>query len=305
MAKFLEHLWLKIIAVLLGLLLWFHVATEKIYNYQLNLPITEVVLDENLTLANYPPKEVMVTVSATGKQLMRKKWRDRGLKIIANHLKQGSHEFLLNTSNTVISFPLTDLTIEEINSPSSVELQVDKIGEREVKVSADLISEADDGFAVSPLKNIIPPKVTIAGPESVIKNIDEILTEHKELTGLRNSLDITLSLVKPNVYGITVSPDTVLFSLEIVPVKTRKFDNVPIAVTNVPPSSNIEIVPAYVNVEITGPPAEIDLLNINALIITCDFRDKDEYGKAVLKIDCPPLYKVKNVSTDTVTINIR
>jgi YbbR domain-containing protein len=209
MAKLLEHLWLKIIAILLGLLLWFHVATEKIYNYQLNLPITEVVLDANLTLANNPPDEVMVTVSATGKQLMRKKWRDRGLKIIANHLKVGSHQFFLNTSNTVISSPLTDLTIEEINSPSSIVLEVDKIAEREVKVSADIISEADDGFAVSSLKNIIPPKVTITGPRSVINNIDEILTEHKELSGLRNSLNITLSLVKPDVYGIIVSPDTV------------------------------------------------------------------------------------------------
>jgi YbbR domain-containing protein len=299
MAKLLEHLWLKIIAILLGLLLWFHVAN------QLNLPITEVVLDANLTLANNPPDEVMVTVSATGKQLMRKKWRDRGLKIIANHLKVGSHQFFLNTSNTVISSPLTDLTIEEINSPSSIVLEVDKIAEREVKVSADIISEADDGFAVSSLKNIIPPKVTITGPRSVINNIDEILTEHKELSGLRNSLNITLSLVKPDVYGIIVSPDTVSFALEIVPVKTRQFENVPIAVTNVPPASNIELEPDYVNVEITGPPAEIDLLNINALIITCDFRDKDEDGKVALKIDCPPLYKVKNVSSDTVTIRLR
>lgn len=305
MAKILEHLWLKIIAILLGLLLWFHVATEKIYNYQLNLPITEVVLAENLTLANFPPDEVMVTVSATGKQLMRKKWRDRGLKIIANHLMVGSHQFFLNTSNTVISSPLTDLTIEEINSPTSIVLMVDKIAERVVKVSADIISEADDGFAVSPLKNIIPPKVTITGPESVINSINEILTEHKELSGLRNSLDITLSLVKPNVYGITISPDTISLALEIVPVKTRKFDKVPIAVTNVPPSINIELEPAYINVEITGPPAEIDLLNINALIITCDFRDKDENGRVALKIDCPPLYKIKNVSTDTVTINIK
>jgi YbbR domain-containing protein len=305
MAKLLEHFWLKIIAILLGLLLWFHVATEKIYTYQLDLPITEIILDENLTLANNPPVEVMVTVSATGKQLMRKKWRDRGLKIIANHLKIGTHQLFLNTSNTVISSPITDLTIEEINSPSSMDLEVDRIAEKEVKVSADIISEADDGFAVSSLKNIIPPKVTITGPRSVINNIDEVLTEHKELSGLRNNLDITLSLVKPDVYGIIVSPDTVSFALEIVPVKTRQFENVPIAVTNVPPTSNIDLEPAFVNVEITGPPAEIDLLNINALIITCDFREKDEDGRVAIKIDCPPLYKVKNVSADTVTIKIR
>lgn len=305
MAKLLEHFWLKIIAISLGLLLWFHVATEKIYNYQLNLPITEVILDENLTLADYPPNEVMVTVLATGKQLMRKKWRDRGLKIIANHLKIGSHEFFLNTSNTVISSPLTDLTIEEINSPSSIILQIDRIAKKEVIVRADVISETDDGFAVNPLKNINPPRVTISGPQSVIKNYDEILTESKELKGLRNSLELNLSLVKPEVYGITITPDTVSISLEIVPVKTRKFENVPIAVTNVPPGSNFELEPAYVEVEITGPPSEIDLLNINALIITCDFRNKDENGKVALNIDCPPLYKVKNVSRDTVIINIR
>ncbi len=127
MVKIFEHLWIKIIAILLGLLLWFHVATEKIYTYQLYLPISDIILADGLTLSTNPPDSLMVTVSATGKQLMRKKWRDRGLRIIASQFDMGKHNIPLNTSNTFISSPTSDVMLEEILSPSNINISVDRI----------------------------------------------------------------------------------------------------------------------------------------------------------------------------------
>ncbi len=40
MKSLLENFWLKIVALIMGLLLWFHVATEKIYNYEVRVPIS-------------------------------------------------------------------------------------------------------------------------------------------------------------------------------------------------------------------------------------------------------------------------
>ena len=127
MTKLFENLWLKIIALFFGLLLWFHVATEKNYTYQLYLPVSKIILKDGLTLNSKPPDSLMVTVSATGKQLMRKKWRSRGLKIIASQFTSGQYDLNLNTSNVLITSTTTDVTLSEILSPSNIKISVDKI----------------------------------------------------------------------------------------------------------------------------------------------------------------------------------
>ena len=45
-----NNIWIKLVALAMGLLLWFHVVTEKRYNYQLSLPVKEIALKNDLTL---------------------------------------------------------------------------------------------------------------------------------------------------------------------------------------------------------------------------------------------------------------
>lgn len=302
MIKVFDHMWLKIIALCLGLLLWFHVATEKVYNYQLKLPVVEVVLDQNLALSQAPPDSLEIIVSATGKQLLRQKWRDRGLKIIATQLGVGRRQFTLSTSNTFLISPSVDVSLDEVISPTTPIFWVDQIAEITAKVTPDIISEPDDGFALSGVSATVPAEVTVTGPRSVIRTISEIFTVRKELSGLRNNLDLTLPLALPEGYGISLDPDSVSVSVRVVPVKTRVFKDVPVVVYNAPPNQTVSSQPASVRIELTGPPQEIDLLNINALIASVDFVQKDTANQAALKIDCPTKFRVKNSSVDSVTL---
>lgn len=302
MAKIFEHFWLKIIAVVLGLLLWFHVATEKTYNYELNLPITEVVLDSGLTLSEEPPESLQVSISATGKQLMRKKWRDRGLRIMANRLKFGRHELPLTTDNVLISSPTSEVALEDIVFPSHLTLMVDYIDEKKVTVVPDLITEPGEGFAVGKVTRPKPSEVTLYGPRNLLSRISSINTDQKELIGLRNNIDLTLSLVLPDGYGLKAEPDSVRFTVEIVPVKTRVFENIPIVVYNAPSGQVVFSHPRVINVELTGPPADIDLLNRNALIASVDFNNLVDSSLVPIKIECPAKFKVKTATADSAKI---
>jgi len=66
-----DNLWVKLAAVVLAVLLWFHVATEKVYQHQYALPLTQVDIDENLVLTEPYPDSITVLVSASGKVLLR------------------------------------------------------------------------------------------------------------------------------------------------------------------------------------------------------------------------------------------
>jgi YbbR domain-containing protein len=305
MAKIFEHFWIKVIALVLGLLLWFHVATEKVYNYQLRLPLNEVVLDNDLTLAQAPPESLMIMVSATGKQLMRQKWRERGVKVVANQFGTGRHQLQLSPSNTSLASPARDISLEDIVSPKTLTLMVDRIGEEHVKVQPDLITEPEKGYAVSRISTPEPSEVTITGPQSQIRKITEISTVQKELSGLRNDVTLTLPLAKPDIFGVTLDPDSVSLTVEIVAVKTRVFENVPIVIYNTPSGQTAISSPSALTIELTGPPADIDLLNRNAIIASADFTKLSTDGKAPVKIDCPSKFRVKNSSADSVSISVQ
>ncbi len=301
MTKLFEHLWIKLIALVLGLMLWFHVATEKVYNYELNLPISDIVLDSGLTLAEKPPDSLLVTVSATGKQLMRKKWRGRGLKIIANQYKAGQHDFVLNTTNTFITTPISNVILDDVIFPANITLMIDHLVQKVTKVQPKIIIEPGEGFAVGMISSPRPNEIMLIGPRSIVRNISTVYTQERELQGLRDNIELTLPIEIPEGYGLYVNPDSVRVLIEIVPVKTRVFDNIPIVVYNLPAGENLLPRPSVLSIELTGSPGEIDLINKNALIASADYKLLSDSGYVPVKIDCPVMFKVKNSSIDSVT----
>lgn len=303
MKKLLENFWIKLFALLLGLLLWFHVATEKLYTYQLELPIKEIVLGNDLTLSNTPPESLQVTVLASGKQLLRKKWRERGLKITATQFNTGFQDLTLNRSNTALISPTADISLEEINFPPNIELNIDHIDSKEIPIESDLNIIADDGFSVNSVILMEPKTITITGPRRLIQKIPVVFTEKKDLTGLRNNLNLTLPLATPSGYNIQLEPDSVTVNIEVVPIKTRMFKNIPIVIFNKPPDKDIILMPGVVEVELTGPPAEIDIFNRSLLVASVDYKSLTEGADSLLvKVDCPPRFKIKDISTRSVKI---
>ncbi|NOY88150.1 MAG: YbbR-like domain-containing protein [FCB group bacterium] len=305
MAKIFENFWLKMIALILGLLLWFHVATEKVYNYQMWLPVSKIVLAKDLALYQNPPESIMAVVSATGKQLMRKKWRRRGVKIVADQFKTGHYKLKLNTSNTFLSLPATAVTLVDVVSPTTIDLAIDRFSKKKVKVNPNIITEPDEGYTVSSISPPVPKEVTLYGPYNIIRKYSQVYTQRKELAGLRNNLSLTLPLALPVGYGLSISPDSVRLSIEVVPVKTRIFENVPVVVYNVPAQKTVTPEPSSINIELTGPPSEIDLLNKNALIASVDYHKIDSLGRASITINCPSKFKVKKYSPDSVRMIVQ
>jgi YbbR domain-containing protein len=211
----------------------------------------------------------------------------------------------LNTNNTFLAAGGNMVTLEEIVFPTSLLLNIDFRMERSLQVVPDIVATPDEGYAVRTISEPVPSEVTVIGPRSVVKSLSRVDTERKELTGLRNNIDLTLPILVPPGQDITIEPDSVRVLLEIVPVKTRVFDGIPVMVYNAPPGREVLINPATIRVELTGPPAEIDLLNRNALIASVDYRLLDSKFTAAIKIDCPSHFQVKEISADSATLSVQ
>jgi YbbR domain-containing protein len=302
--RILNNFWLKALALILGFLLWLHVATDKVYNYQLTLPVTKVDLREHSTLVSKPPDSVVAVVSAKGKQLLRTTWRRQGVRINISKLQAGSHTITLNNENTFLVSSTKNVLLEDIVTPTNIDIVIDQESHTDVAVSPDIVTEPEDGFAVSRRMDILPDRVTLYGPKSIIRSITAVHTEHRELSGLRNSVTLSLPLVLPEGYGMRLQPDSVKVTVEVVPVKTRVYDNLPVVVYNVPVDRTAVTNPAAVRVELAGPPEDIDLLNKYAITVSADYKLATPTGMAPVKIDCPANFRVRKSSVDSVRIII-
>lgn len=302
MVKLLNNFWLKVVALAAGGIIWLHVVTEKSYNYELNLPITEITLKDDLTLAEPPPDSLTVAVSGTGKRLLRRQWRTEGLRINANQYQTGRYKVNVSVVNTFLVNPQGDISLDEVVHPTVVELSIDRRGEIRLPVEADITCSADEGFAVAYPIEIDPPEVVLEGPETMLNSITSVPTIHQDLTGLRTNVALFLPLVTPEGYDMAVYPDSVRLRIEIVPVRTRVYPDLSVVVFNAPSDANLQPKPARVTVEMTGPPDEIALLNANALTVSADYKQLSEHGWAPIKVSCPPNFKVKKTSIDSIQL---
>jgi hypothetical protein len=69
--KIFSNLGWKIVAILLALVLWFHVATEKVYEKTFPAKIQTIGLRQNLKVSDIGPASTDVSIVATGKQLIQ------------------------------------------------------------------------------------------------------------------------------------------------------------------------------------------------------------------------------------------
>ncbi len=302
MLKLLDNLWAKLFALLIGALIWFHVATEKSYNFEVQLPITKVDLKENLALSRLVTDTVIATVAATGKQLLREKWVSRGMRLSAISYGVGQHQVTLSPSNLFLADNVAGIKIHEILSPATVMLDIDNQFVARVKVVPEFSATADNGFAVTRLTEISPEEITVVGPRAAVKGLKSLSTESRQLTGLRTDASIKLAIVPPVEKNIQFAPDSVTLTIRVVPVKTRTYDNLPVVVFNSPQGSSVSIEPSIITLDLAGSPEDIDLLNRNALTVSVDYRQKNAQNKAKIKVDCPSGFRVARLSIDSVTI---
>jgi hypothetical protein len=303
MKYLLQNFWLKMLALVIGLLVWFHVATDKTYTYQLRLPITQVDLREHNTLASLPPDSLTVVVSAKGKQLIRSEWREQGVRINISKLQSGEHVFNLTPENTSLINASKNVRIDEIVFPNPIEVDVDVESKVELPVQPEVTISPDDGYAITGRVEVIPPRVMVTGPKSILRSLKSVHIENRELSGIRNNITIAARVEPPQGYGIKIEPESVIVKMNIVPVSSKVFESIPVIVYNAPSNHSITPNPQSVRIELTGPPDEINLLNRNSITASVDFRQRDSLtGMAPIKVDCPANIRVKKISNDAIRI---
>jgi YbbR domain-containing protein len=214
MVKQLTHNWLlKLLSLVFAVILWSFVMGEQKLEQGYSVPLQLQNVPAGLMVANEVPSLVDVRISGPRTVLMNLRPNDISLTVDLEDLPPGLTAFrrLEERLNIPSALKVTRL------SPSFVDVKLERIKEKEVPVRNEIVGKPASGFRVGEVR-INPPRVTISGAESELKDISEVGTEEISVDGVRESFTLMVPIVYRGKYAALKNQKTVEILVTIEPL---------------------------------------------------------------------------------------
>lgn len=215
---FTNNLGYKLIAVLLALLLWFDVRTDKVTVIDYPVSLTLSIVGDEMTITNDPPAEVEVSFSGTGRDLLR---LDKESMSIQKDVQGGDNDTLLiNLDLQDVQRP-GDLPVTPIGiTPGSIEVVTDRYVEKTVPLQTEGSPQArGEGYHVVEV-TVEPTRVLLRGVTAELGDIGSLSLDLTQLSRGPGRFDQQLAIAVPEKFRtVTVTPDSVRIQGVVVPIE--------------------------------------------------------------------------------------
>ncbi|MGB5107957.1 MAG: CdaR family protein [Candidatus Zixiibacteriota bacterium] len=298
----LNNLTLKIGAVLLALLLWVHVATNKTYEHQIDLQLKVVNVPTGLALVSDVPPIVTVRVKTTGKQLIALSTRQHSLAIDASEYREGSFERDLTDRDAATAF---DQAYEQVGIvfPRKLFFRFERETAKNLLVEPKIRAVAGPGFIIVGDPKVEPEMVTVTGPNSSVRGLKAIETLPVELNGLTTSTSHKVELLLPDSLHLTLGDSAVTVSFTIEPMVERTLSDIAVKAPRDFNNSRYSFSPATIAVRLGFPASLRDSLDFRQ--VRASFSLGDDYRdsvRAAIRYTLPANVTVIGNSLDSVLI---
>ncbi|MDX6611335.1 MAG: hypothetical protein QOD75_521 [Blastocatellia bacterium] len=217
---FLDYWNLKLLALAITLGIWFAVngqrtpTTERFPGVQLNFQ-----LPPDMAISNDPSEVVELTLSGAKSDLNLINPRDLNVGLDITDRRPGDRVMQLSPGRLKIDLP-SGVRLERIQ-PSSIQVRVEPIQERELEIEPRLEGKLASGYELSGV-SISPQRMRVRGPASHVNALIRASTETIVVEGRKE--DFTVPQVAVDVPGqkILVLDSTVDVTVHIRPLKLSK-----------------------------------------------------------------------------------
>jgi hypothetical protein len=181
-----DNLGLKLVALVMALLVYLNVYTDRPASLLVSFPIQIVDLEDSLSLAGPLPGAVQAELKGTGKALIRMRLSEPMLRVSLAGVEPGRFERAISAAD----LPLADfpgVVVERVVGPRMLEMNLERKVSVRVPVAARL-----EGAGAAQLRDAqvwtVPRSVLVTGPESIVAALDSVVLEPVRLEGRRDSV---------------------------------------------------------------------------------------------------------------------
>jgi hypothetical protein len=188
-----DNLGLKFTALLLAVLVYLNVYTDRATTMLVSFPLEYTELPESLSVSGPLPAVVQAELRGTGKQLILLRVKEPRIQLSLAGARRGRWERALAASD----LPLPEdgsIAMENLVGPRVVTLEIDRRAHRDIPVAAHVSGQPAPGFAWSGVALPEPSRVRVTGPEQVLMDLDTLELAPVRIDGRRDTLS---ALVTP------------------------------------------------------------------------------------------------------------
>jgi len=268
---FSKNILLKVIALVLGLFLWFHAVTDQAHQLDYPVPLEIVVSDTTLVIVNEPPSEVSIIFAGTGKELLKLWWKKPFFVKEVEGSDVGVRDLSLDVSS--LSMP-SDINLIPlgVKSPAELHLALDRLIERELTIVSRLRIVPDEGYVLAGGVSIDPPTVLLSGARGELSNVDSIMTVEGVVDGVKDSFDISLPLDLSGMRTVAPSVKKVTLSGKVEKFVEIELGEIPITIRG-RLRDEFSVLPGNIELAVIGPISLIQVLNKNEIDVYIEIND--------------------------------
>lgn len=297
-----RHVGLKLMSLALALLLWMVVAGEETVERGLRVPLELQQVPAGLELTGDIPSAVDVRVRGSSGALSRLAAGDVVAVIDLRTAREGHRLFPLTPDQMRVPFGVEVVQI----TPSAVAIAFEKSASRQVPVVPAVEGRPAPGFVVG--GRIADPKtVEVVGPESVVKEVTEVLTEAVNVAGARQNVTqtVVLGLLDPSLRLKNTRSATA--TVEIVPAPLERVLHArPIHLRGLGQDLQAQAIPPTANIALGGARHPLDRLTADDVVLYVDLTGLGvgEYSGLFLHADAPQDIGVTRIDPSSVQVLI-
>lgn len=304
MSMSVTNILLKIMAVLLAVLLWFHVVSKKQYEYDVTLPVTQYDLPPGIGPVSGFPDSLTVRVLADGKRLMRDDWKKAGLKVKGTRLRRGVNSLDLNLE-TVSLARADNVTLQEIPGAGTITVQLDRLDTLDAPIAARITVAPERGAAyITGGVKLTPNKARVIGPASLLDRIDSIYTEPMVMQNGDSVHSLYLKLQRPAEVGIHLQADSILAKVSFERAVTRRYEPLPVTIGRNAAGGEAAFEPDRVAVDLRCPEALSDTLSGAAIQVRVNNDGGIRDGYLKVEVTFPRQCTLIRVVPDSVRVHM-
>ena len=182
-----DNLGLKFTALLLALLVYLNVYTDRPTTMLVSFPIEYTELDDSLSLSGPVPSVVQAELRGTGKQLIFMRVKEPRMKLSLAGARRGRLDRALAPSDLPLP-PEGGITVENLVGPRVVTLDIDRRTHRNVRVTPRVTGQPAPGFHWVGVALVDPTQVRVSGPQQVLEGLDSLVLSPVHVDGKRDTV---------------------------------------------------------------------------------------------------------------------
>jgi YbbR domain-containing protein len=187
-----DNLGLKFTALLLAVLVYLNVYTDRSATMLVSFPLEFTDLDDSLSVSGPSPSVVQAELKGTGKQLILMRVKEPRLRLSLAGARRGRFERALAASDLPLP-PEGAITVENLVGPRVVTLEIDRKAHRDLRVAFQVTGQPASGFVWPGVVLLDPAVVRVTGPEQVLLTLDSVSLAPVRLDGKRDTVSVLVA----------------------------------------------------------------------------------------------------------------